>query len=1055
MKKKIVFCMLGWAAALAAAAGDFTLESTGQDTRVTYRGKPLVKSVTTQVLKNGKFAPDAKFSSAVLPDGSKVFNIWSENHASDFRQECALSADGNVVEITYAAFNDANNRYQRKTLELVLPYELFEGGKFEALYGNGRRFNKCEGSFDPTLKSGAIYPQPLRFMAVTKGDMKLIFDFNPLGPGDYIHGWQQGNIRGVWEVLREGDNLILRQRTSLAATGNMTGSKIRIMRGSFEDYFKLHALKTYTYIEQLPAQNQFSFGATATGKNYIHADCAVFSGKKRFGWLDPAGIKAFCHSPQGAYYSHVTGTDKTFRIGGLNDGIHIITIGAGNFGGTENSFSVALNGVPMLKEPLNIPKGKTAVLSQAVRVSGGQLDVKFTGKFILSSLSTQFLLADAEDFFLRRAFWVSNGYEPLPQHRNDDWIPAPESFPGAINWMEMPVPGQETAGTPRRPERITEVPAANDPAMAWRYNANMMSLHSGICTLNEWRDPATLDRYLKKLKSDGVNALMVSGIFSYHTFFPKTVERDFRLRKNIYDAAHANGMKVVDHHDAPVCWNGELGFRTVCERISEMEIDRETGTPNHRFCIMNPDFRKAYFNYACKLVELGADGLQIDEVYFFQRGCLCAFCRKKFHEDTGWYLPLNELDPALSNKFSPLHKRWTQWKIIQQANWYAELRRELKKVNPHVSLSLYTTHYGWLQSKPRVGLSTDMEEHIRAIDFFGTEVMTRNPPASARALVPMRKVLNLLRFSANVPIWGIFYNNHHDARYFSYAVSNMNGQQALLPYFPPPAGKTDFQKFSSHPDNMNRMQAQVCAEVALLFSRSGRDWNSGIGMASGCLGIAQTLEEMHIPYLIIGESALDAQKLARFKVLYIGSAGSLDDEQISVIKTYAQNGGTVLLNDIAGGFDEIGERRKQWGFADVFGFNLRGRAVNVTEINGADGKKLTLKTPVMYFIPKPLLKEDSNYSVTISKDLKAPLFIERQFGKGRMIYQPSQLEGKLYALERGVGLTWEFERDAVLAGFLRARLAEVIGSARLWTTDAPEKVYTTIYTEKTGCWCIF
>ena len=75
MKKKIVFCMLGWAAALAAAAGDFTLESTGQDTRVTYRGKPLVKSVTTQVLKNGKFAPDAKFSSAVLPDGKMYYNM--------------------------------------------------------------------------------------------------------------------------------------------------------------------------------------------------------------------------------------------------------------------------------------------------------------------------------------------------------------------------------------------------------------------------------------------------------------------------------------------------------------------------------------------------------------------------------------------------------------------------------------------------------------------------------------------------------------------------------------------------------------------------------------------------------------------------------------------------------------------------------------------------------------------------------------------------------------------------------------------------------------------
>ena len=1020
-------------------AGEFALHNNGFQNKISYNGKNLIEKITSKVLAKGEFAPDAKQSFE-----NNISNIWSENPASLFRQEVSVTADKKSVEINFLAFNDAYNRYQGKSIDVVLPYSLFEGAEFEGLHTNGRGYQVRRGKLTSATPNGSIEKRLFRFFTIKKGDTKLIFDFNVQGPADYFSCWRQHTIRSVWDVIRFNDKLIMRMQTGLPLSGSFVGAKLRVTEGVFADYSKLHPWKAFHYNSQLKPQNLFSFGAENTGKVYTHADLQTFDAKHNYGWLDNRGMTAQVHSPQGAFYSNVSGKDKTFRISNLHPGIHLVTVTAGNYGKQANKFSVSLNGKTMQKS-VQVPATHATTLTQAMWVENGTLDVEFTGDFIVSAISTQFLLASSEDFSFRRSFWVSNGFEPSPVYRNDYWIKANETFPAWSDTIYLPTPGKETAAPRKTAEAPVELPDLNSPATGWRYNSNMAQF--GGYSRSEYPDKVKLQARLKELKSQGVNAVMSGGLLSRHTYmFAK--QRNTENLAIMVDLAHKEGIKVIDHHDATLLWNIDHGFRVMAERLGQTERDIETNLPNTRFCIINKEFNKIYTEFCKELVKIGIDGFQIDEAYFFSRGCLCGDCRREFHKDTNWYLPVNELDPAWKNLNSPLRKAWFEWKRTREANWMVNLRRELKSLNPDLCFSQYTTHWGFTMSLPRTNVTRDMEEYARAVDYFGTEVMTRNPIASGRALVPYRKAFNLLNFAYGSPVWAIFYNNHPDIRSFCYALSNMNKQQALLSNMAVPPGKQDFQKFAGNPDNMDKVTAVEQSEIALLFSRASRDWNSGIGFEPELFGLAQTLEEIHIPYTIIGETSLQSDILKQFKVLSIGSSGCLSDEQIKVIKEFAFNGGTVLLSNIAGTFDPYGNRRKVWAFADVFKFTTRiTPARNIKELSDDNGNKVSMQSAVTYYEPKPLDHSKSSWYARVGNN-RLPVFIEKTYGKGKFIYTPMQMSGNLYAREGSVGKKWYFKRDDQLAKLMHQVLAEQLKSARIWQTDAPEKVYTTIYAEK-------
>ncbi len=224
-------------------------------------------------------------------------------------------------------------------------------------------------------------------------------------------------------------------------------------------------------------------------------------------------------------------------------------------------------------------------------------------------------------------------------------------------------------------------------------------------------------------------------------------------------------------------------------------------------------------------------------------------------------------------------------------------------------------------------------------------------------------------------------------------------------------------------------------------------------MPESPFGIAQTLEELHIPYQMIVEKALAEPILAQFKVLFVGSASALSDEQLASILNFAKNGGTVMFDTTAATRNQLGIRHGKWPLADIFGFNQPGRIAKAT------GKAVLLTpkgdiplagTSLYYateFEPEPSTRR-APFTIKFENGAKMPGMITRKYGKGKVFYLPMRFGEIAYIPDLKPGSLCPFVERPVQLDFFRELLGEIIGDYALLKTDAPPKVYMTVYREK-------
>ncbi len=147
---------------------------------------------------------------------------------------------------------------------------------------------------------------------------------------------------------------------------------------------------------------------------------------------------------------------------------------------------------------------------------------------------------------------------------------------------------------------------------------------------------------------------------------------------------------------------------------------------------------------------------------------------------------------------------------------------------------------------------------------------------------------------------------------------------------------------------------------------------------------------MHVPYEFIGDMSVTERQLAKYKVLFVGTAQCLDDAEIAAIRAFAAKGGRVYMTETAGTRDEIGELRGTPAFAAA----LRDPKSNVALMPSA-----------------------------------APFAAE----------------------ETGPGRVWKFDPDCAAEADFRAKLAEMVKGASVWETRGiPDRVYTTLWRETNG-----
>lgn len=778
-------------------------------------GRPIIRNIAVDRGPIG--SQDVKRSFAQTADGTKVWNAWSEERDRRFRLEVADRADG-AIELTMVGEVDHLGELKRRAFSFDVPLGVLDGASYRS----------CERPISRAAeRSGVFGQETMAFETRFLSANGLIFDFNPTGPADYYAHESDGCTHmdilfGFCRIERLPDAYRFSTCGDVHSVwGGYIGTKIVIREGTFADYDRYHALRRFDYSDEMQASHLVRFGDPDKGRLYT-----AESGK---------------------------GTSSR-RFSCATEGLHLVTFAAGNYEGAPNRFSVSANGKTMLKDATVAPR-TARVVTKLVHTRNREIELAWSGDWRVSFVAIQPLLGDGEDFYVARKPWVTDGYEPGTLNRNSDFA-EPTLFRTADDVYDLPEPGQECAA------KLRDYPVPNyrkDPTAEWIRNARMVRVFNNSSSLEGLDAPGALERYFdRELDGPGYNAIMLSGMLSRHTYVGH-IDEGLKRVGRITAEAHRRGYKVIDHFDLTLLWNMGGGFRAMGERLDEMIRSRGTWLPTYQFCIMNPRFRKALFDYVRRdVVENEVDGLQLDEAQFWVMGCFCKHCRAAFERDTGWKMPMDENSP-LWKEGSEFYRVWKTWRFRQSTNLLGELRASLRDVRPDIVFSAYATLYGLGSNWEPLGLGREFFDLPRAVDYFGIEVMTRDVLNAALDSLVCHRLMSLFSTVHGSPVWNWYYNSDWQNDYAGWALDEMTAQCPLLADVAHPEGSPDYPHFKS---GMVRKDAMSLADVAVVFPSERRlwaqDWHgAGDGKVVDEFRIRlRDLEKRHVPYDVVTEDYL-------------------------------------------------------------------------------------------------------------------------------------------------------------------------------------------------------
>ena len=83
--------------------------------------------------------------------------------------------------------------------------------------------------------------------------------------------------------------------------------------------------------------------------------------------------------------------------------------------------------------------------------------------------------------------------------------------------------------------------------------------------------------------------------------------------------------------------------------------------------------------------------------------------------------------------------------------------------------------------------------------------------------------------------------------------------------------------------------------------------------------------EARIPFEMVHDELLDADHIDRYKTLILPNIAALSDGQCEQLRQFVARGGSLVATYETSLYDEWGERRSNFGLADLFGVETDGR----------------------------------------------------------------------------------------------------------------------------------
>jgi hypothetical protein len=970
----------------AASAEPFTVSADHQ-LKITWEGRPLVSGDELTGVADAFTAPQGSRVDQI--DGRTVHNLWRIGDVEKeitYRREVA--DNGREVELTvqsrvpayYENWPEGGSIYR-----FNVPLKALEGMTFHALAGRGSRLRELSGKITADMTDGPImhgdFPFGDRptFVAFEKEGRGLIFDFNPKGPAAW-NDYGPTALDGHWRIDKKGDQLNFYFGATPKLYGGVYSSKIRIVEGTFADYGHWHAHRHYSYYGEFPAIKQISLKSGAPLKGWTAA----------------------------------TKKDQSpFAIDVPEPGIYIFTLSTT----AQKPFNITCDGQTMAQD-VSAEAGKVKTIVFSRYSDDRQIQLNWTGEQSVDSIIVQALIYAPEDFAFKRGVWLAENV-PTPSDlfmfkRDFNGKAAPASIQAAA-WGGK-APSTQAVEQVKLPPGDTAVPDQNDPGRAWRWDGNITGMGpSNNGSFYEFETDEQINRRLDELQKMGYRTLLLNGLLARHLWVDQ-LPRVKKTMAHIVRLAHQRGMKVLDHQDLTIVAYADSGYNVLLKHLDWTQRDVRTGQMTRGWCLNNPHFQEHYWKYITDWVrDTGIDGIMIDEATFHgEMYCGCEYCREKFHHDTGLDLPFAP-SSVLMNKQDRLWKLWLSWRIKSVGDWWVDLARRVQSVRPDFVLMKYTTNGGMQSSAASLGFGASLPESARAVDFLGTEIMSRNVYASFRANLAYRELFNSLHHAFGSPIFGLVYPVGQPVyAYAGWAMNNMRGQVTWA-MTGDAAIEADAKRYIGWKENMDLRHAKPVADVAVLFSLSSRDFPKYYGHADDLIGACEQLDDQHVPYEILLDRNLTAKMLASFRLLILPSDCSMSDAQVAVVKSYLEGGGRVLSMGHTAVLDELGFDRKTWLIGQWIGLRFTGKMVKApVQLSGSavGQKSVSFPQAVIQVLADSSASIQAKVLATVdTKGHKSVAIAQGKVGKGTLTVVAPRLGAANYEPESTVDRVWGYQYD--------------------------------------------
>lgn len=118
------------------------------------------------------------------------------------------------------------------------------------------------------------------------------------------------------------------------------------------------------------------------------------------------------------------------------------------------------------------------------------------------------------------------------------------------------------------------------------------------------------------------------------------------------------------------------------------------------------------------------------------------------------------------------------------------------------------------------------------------------------------------------------------------------------------------------------------ARVAMVYSQQTAAFYGGEKaqqkVEDHTLGFYHALVEARVPFEMVHDRLLDSNHLHNFKLLILPNIAALSDQQCAQLRQFIERGGSLIATFETSLYNEWGERRKDFGLADIFGVRSKG-----------------------------------------------------------------------------------------------------------------------------------